>query len=537
MIPQYKSRTGEEIAVNLSPYRWQTECIETWLEHGGRGIVQVVTGAGKTFMALGGFRELDKVHGGCLKVRIILPKLFMVKQWRNVILEQGGSLGISRKDIGIWQGSHKDSPDRKIMLYVINSARQTFSLHMLALLRSGAPVLIIADECHHYASEENRRIFEFIPGLRKEQSDRLYTIGLSATPQTEDFERILVPALGPLIFSYDFSDAIRQQIITGCVLYRVGIALPPNDLDLYERLTFAINKLTNRLKKRLMPKHIDRQDFLMVVRRVARSQDMVMASDARKLLILLYKRRAVLHESTIRIDCTLDIIDAADPTSKIIIFTERIRQTEELFLMLEARYPGEVVRYHSQMGEQAKSQAMERYKFASARILVCCKALDEGFDVPAADIGIITSGTSAERQRVQRLGRIVRKSEGKDLASLFLLYLMETVEDDGRFLDNQEGLCVQELYYSDSSATMRFPRYDDLVNEIIEVESSKQLPENHMMWLKAFLGMGKLRTDWLLDVATLEHRAEQAKNRSEHNYLICMVRMARLRVARANGTC
>ena len=78
----------------------------------------------------------------------------------------------------------------------------------------------------------------------------------------------------------------------------------------------------------------------------------------------------------------------------------------------------------------------------------------------------------------------MRKSEGKDLASLFLLYLMETVEDDGRFLDNQEGLCVQELYYSDSSATMRFPRYDDLVNEIIEVESSKQLPEITMMWLR-----------------------------------------------------
>ncbi len=53
--------------------------------------------------------------------------------------------------------------------------------------------------------------------------------------------------------------------------------------------------------------------------------------------------------------------------------------------------------------------------------------LDEGIDVPEANIGIIASGTGSKRAYVQRLGRILRKKEGKE-AVLYEIIAEETTE-------------------------------------------------------------------------------------------------------------
>lgn len=55
------------------------------------------------------------------------------------------------------------------MIYVINSARYTLSRHILRDINMGYAVLLIADECHHYASAENRKIFEFLPYLPEQE--------------------------------------------------------------------------------------------------------------------------------------------------------------------------------------------------------------------------------------------------------------------------------------------------------------------------------------------------------------------------------
>ena len=59
--------------------------------------------------------------------------------------------------------------------------------------------------------------------------------------------------------------------------------------------------------------------------------------------------------------------------------------------------------------------------------MVTSKVLDEGIDVPEANIGIIASGTGSKREYVQRLGRILRKKEGKE-AVLYEIIAEETTE-------------------------------------------------------------------------------------------------------------
>ena len=58
-------------------------------------------------------------------------------------------------------------------------------------------------------------------------------------------------------------------------------------------------------------------------------------------------------------------------------------------------------------------------------VLVACRALDEGLDVPEAELAIIAAGTSSNRQRIQRVGRVLRTIGGKGTGQVFSLYATE----------------------------------------------------------------------------------------------------------------
>ena len=53
--------------------------------------------------------------------------------------------------------------------------------------------------------------------------------------------------------------------------------------------------------------------------------------------------------------------------------------------------------------------------------------MDEGVDVPDASMAVILSGTGSSREFIQRLGRILRKKEGKK-AVLYEIVSSDTAE-------------------------------------------------------------------------------------------------------------
>jgi superfamily II DNA or RNA helicase len=77
--------------------------------------------------------------------------------------------------------------------------------------------------------------------------------------------------------------------------------------------------------------------------------------------------------------------------------------------------------YHSKMPLRAKAAMLGQYRRGNIDSLVTCRALDEGFNVPETEVGIIAASTATRRQRIQRLGRVVRPAKGKDRASIYTL--------------------------------------------------------------------------------------------------------------------
>lgn len=395
-------------------YQWQEECLTIWEEHGCRGIVQAITGAGKTVLAVKAIKRLWQTYGGNLWTVIVVPTRALMVQWNRILLSS------------FLEG---DTPDRpQFQIYVINSARYRLARQILGKLRGGAAVLLIADECHHYTSEENRKIFEFIP-YTADVPGRCFSLGLSATVEDRDSAKILEPALGRIIFHYSYSRAVKEGVISEFRLIQIALSFQDNEYEEYQDLSERMKSLRTQLYTRYPLLKKAGVSFFPMLQTFAKEDCTKLGDLAKAFLFLSYQRKKVVCMAVNRIFCVQALLSEIDIRKKVIIFSERIEQAEALFALLKYEYGGKVGKYHSGAGEQANQNTLERFRNSEILILITCKALDEGIDVPDAEIGIILSGTGMERQRLQRLGRILRKSDRKKTACLYYLFVRESMEE------------------------------------------------------------------------------------------------------------
>ncbi|MDR1088605.1 MAG: DEAD/DEAH box helicase family protein [Coriobacteriales bacterium] len=431
----------------ITLYDWQERCLDSWAANGYRGTVSVATGAGKTVLALAAIRLLLNgpiySEGKQLSVKIIVPRIFLAQQWRAEIIR---ILGIPSEQIGLYYGAQKCDPSLPFVIYVLDSARHNVARHILADVKantggdviegasavctSGAnterSVFLICDEVHHFGSTENAHVFDFVGHI---PDSHYFALGLSATPHCEHFNDRIAPAIGGIIFTYDIERASTESITASYHLFRVAVDLNSGEFDRYDELTDTIARVSARLATRCPElRRLRGREFFAFVRRLA-NQDGPVAPLARSLLSLILKRRAVVILAASRNTCALDLLSRLPYDTRIILFSERIRSDDELFTRLEALYPGRASRYHSLMEPETRQRALEAYRSGQTPVIVCCRALDEGLDVPLTDMGFIVSSGTNLRQRVQRMGRILRKSNTAQPKRIFYLYVPSTTEN------------------------------------------------------------------------------------------------------------
>jgi superfamily II DNA or RNA helicase len=420
--------------INL--HDWQDRCLDAWAANGYRGTVSVATGAGKTVLALAAIKRLWDgpifSEGQRLSVKVIVPRIFLAQQWRQEAIRL---LGISPERVGLYYGAKKCNPSLPFVIYVLDSARHNVARHIIADIgtsvgdagtaNEGCSVLLICDEVHHFGSTENAHVFDFAAHI---PSSRYFALGLSATPHCEHFNDRIAPAIGDVIFEYDLERAGRQGITADYHLFKVAVDLSYGERDRYDELTDAIARVSARLVARCPElKGLRGREFFASVRRLG-TRGEGLAPLARNLLSLVLKRRTVVVLAAARIDCAIDLISRLPYNTRTILFSERIRSADGLFARLEVLYPGRTSRYHSLMEPEARQRALEAYRSGETPVIVCCRALDEGLDVPSTDVGIIVSSGTNLRQRIQRMGRILRKSGTGQPKRIFYLFVPSTSE-------------------------------------------------------------------------------------------------------------
>ena len=511
----------------MNLYPWQKECIKAWQANHYRGMVNAITGTGKTFMALYGIRFLENhLPAGALRVKVVVPTFALTAQWALAMQYALPDCKSRREKPGVYHSDQADDPNRKYMIYIINSARYTLARHILADIKNGYAVLLIADECHHCASPENRKIFDFLSaGI--DLTNKYFSLGLSATPQVLDYDTVLVPALGKEIYRYGFSEAVRKNNICKFFIYQIALSFSPEELQEYQELTDRLAKTRQRLLAcNPSLKYLDRFRFFGALKQMAGEKNNTSQTLSALYLNLSCRRQALNHMASSRLSCLQSLIRQLDERTRIIVFGERIKQAEMAYRLLSRQYPNQVGCYHSQMDGQARKNALARFHDGNQRILISCRALDEGIDVPDATVGIVLSGSSVGRQRTQRLGRILRKQSGKHAACLYYFYVRESTEDSVFLSDQEENAAVCDLFYSATEDAFIHPDYEAAAAAFLDEITQKESDESFINEIRCCLLAGLVRSDWLLSPDVCREKAGQAGSQREKNYWICMRRMA-----------
>jgi len=254
--------------------------------------------------------------------------------------------------------------------------------------------LLIVDECHRAGSPCNSAALRGKYGA---------TLGLSATPEREydaGFHDHIVPSLGPVFFQYDYASAYADDVICKCDLVNIKIPLLQDEMENYSNLS---KRAAIELKRIVGGKG---------------SKEVLEA--------LLRKRARVVGKATYRIPTTARIIES-HRGSRSLVFHESVGDVTQIQHVLEARNHN-VTAYHTRIGPAVRRHNLILFRRGVFDVLVCCRALDEGMNVPETAVAVIASSTASTRQRIQRLGRVLRPAKGKNRAIIYTLYATEGEE-------------------------------------------------------------------------------------------------------------
>lgn len=490
----------------FTPYSWQTNALSAWIQADCRGIVDVVTGAGKTYFAMMAISHLTAIYGEKLCVFVVVPTVNLMEQWERSLRRffQWDS-EIGKNGSGCF--AH---PICQVQLFVVNSARSLLAPRREAFLTRGDAVLLVADECHHYASPCNRKIFQGNPT----GNPRYFTLGLSATPYCPQFETVLKPQLGPVLYQYSHGDARKEEVVSPFFIRQIAVPFDGDELKAYadscERLNILYSKL---IAKHKQMRETEGDSFFAYLQMLVSQEDDIAAAYHLEIL----KRRRIVCMAKSRVLCTVDLLNQLKERSRVIVFCERVVQAEQAAKELRKHFPFQVSIYHSQLHRAQKQRELSAFRQGDSRILVACRALDEGMDVPDADVAVILSGRIVERQRIQRLGRILRKNDPEKVAALYFLYIKGSSED-GCFLPAGEKHTQIAMRYFPEEHAFSCPFYENVALEILEMLQKQNAAPRQIKEARRCLMEGMLRPDWQREIRSKPETSTQ----QEENYWKCM---------------
>lgn len=425
-----------QLTNGITLHEWQNDCLERWMRGPGKGVVKVVTGAGKTVLALALTERLQNEKEPDLRVVIVVPTVVLMEQWESILLAQSN---LPRSAIGCLGGGRSENfnDNVRILIAVLNSASN--KLPQIAD-RLSHPLLLIVDECHRTGAQQMSRIYE---------SRRNYTLGLSATPERDEIveqgeqdeaesfvreefdESVLGRELGPILFELDYLSAIERGILSPFVLKHYGLPLDPLERVQYEKLSREITELRKSLQGQMRGRSLDGGALVGWARKIASRGSSALAQQAAKYVQATGQRKLMLYHAKARASAVTRLVaEAVAEDSKVILFHESVDEVMNLFAQLSAA-GHQVVVEHSQLTDSLRQESIRLFRDGSAQILVSARTLIEGFDVPAADVGIVVASSSSVRQRIQTLGRILRKKRGQEsrTAVLHVLYMADTTDE------------------------------------------------------------------------------------------------------------
>lgn len=373
------------VQLTLQPRPYQREAVDAWLAADGRGIVVLPTGAGKTVVAYEAMARLG------VRTLVVVPTIELLRQWREGISER---LGVPRESVGAIGGGERNSSPITVITY------DSAAMPRRSLAGYG---LLIFDETHHLPAQSYRAIVARCPAP--------WRLGLSATLERADGRHLELHALvGPVVYERDPEELSAQRHIAAYKERRMYVDLSPEEELRYESLMaeWRWYLATRRGQLGSGPGM-----FAEMIRRSG------FDPEARRALRAHHEARLVAMNAHAKI-ATIEELLRKHVTDKVIVFSEYVDMVDRISrtLLLPS------ITYRTPPAE--RRAILEGFRTGEFTKLVTGRVLNEGVDVPDANVAIVASGSASMREYVQRLGRVLRPKATE--AQLYELVSRRTTE-------------------------------------------------------------------------------------------------------------
>jgi superfamily II DNA or RNA helicase len=376
---------------DLRPY--QRGALLSWEVAAGQGILVMPTGSGKTRVALA------VMASARCRTLCLVPTRALLQQWVSELSTvYDGSIGC------LGDGHHGIEP---ITVATFESAYR----HMATIGRRFD--LLIVDEVHHFGVGVRDEALEMCVAERR--------LGLTATPPSEPALARLGVLIGPIVYHVAVGDLAGTWLADfDLVLVRLG-------LDAEERARYSADQARfAEVNRRFRNIHPDGswQEFVS-----AASQ----SPEGRQALEAWRRNRRLLSFTRAK-DKTVGTLLDRHRGSRVLVFTA----DNAAAYAISRRHL--IMPMTCDVSRVERGQALDAFRRGELRALVSARVLNEGIDVPDADVAIIVGSTLGEREHVQRVGRLLRPVQGKR-ATVYELVTMATSEVRRAF-DRRRGLAA-----------------------------------------------------------------------------------------------
>lgn len=374
--------------------RHQQTVIDNWEAAGYRGIIDHVTGAGKTVSALEATRRWLATSDHV--VIVVVPSDLLVQQWRAEldreladllprILVIGGSTALTtaRSSLNSFTAANARLGTRVVLSTMQSAAPEAFRERIV----EGEHLMVVADEVHRVGAPSLRQLLEIASGAR---------LGLSATPQ-----RYGDPEGTSAIFEY-FGDVLEPRFgiseaqAAGRLVpydYRIGtVLLDEDESERYRDLTRRIAASLGRA-------------------------DDGSAIESDFTFRLRLQRASIIKSAAGKVPYAAALLrDQFQEGDHWLVYCENQAQLDAVREALDEEGIQSLEYYSAMLGSKPTTL---RYFETYGGVLVSIKCLDEGVDIPRVDRALILASSSNPREYIQRRGRVLRTSPGKYSAEVF----------------------------------------------------------------------------------------------------------------------
>ena len=366
----------------IEPRPYQQDAMSAWWRNGRQGVVVLPTGAGKTILAV---MLMIKNRRSTL---IHVPTIDLMHQWHSVLRK------FLDLEIGLWGGGYNETEDITISTY------DSALLHVDT--RGNQFGLLIFDECHRLPGDQ----YQFLAM----SSIAPFRLGLTATPERADGrEKRLYQLSGSLCYRANIHE-LTGKTLAPYEVFTIEVDMKFEEREAYEEASAEyLNFLQTEQISLGGPNGW--KNFLYRASRTPVGRSAFKA----------WLRQKKLSQASAAKDDKIWELIQQHAGDRIIIFT----QDNEMAYRIGKNFLLPVITHQTRLKE--RESFLTAFRNGDYAILATSKVLNEGVDVPEANVAIIVSGSGSVREHVQRLGRILRARPGKK-AILYELISSDTRE-------------------------------------------------------------------------------------------------------------